>query len=443
MEQKNNIVVVGGGPAGLAAAFQLKQAGCQVTIQDTAPVIGGKLRTQYRHGFTLDQGAFFIPTTHRRMVALAGEAGFGNMLDPGGTTMAAARDGKIHTFCIDHVVRDLVKTAYFPFGTKLSLIRLASSLWQCSHTYFDRIADAARFDGETAAAWAESAVTPELAEFVVDLVMRGMAGASAANSSRIEFLGLLYLLKGAKLVACQGGMGVYAEQLARDCQLKPKLRVHRVVNHGNTVEVLAQGDDGSNITTIADGCVVATPAPVTANIVSGLDEWRRGYLGSTPDKKSIIVNIALCAPPDDVQASYILLPRSVHPFICGICSDHHKAPGRVPEGKGLLTLMLTYEWSGEHFLDSDEDILTRVLDGLDRVLPGNRSKVEFAEVVRWDQRYNPPGHYRHLKQFRELCNNEDNRVQLAGDYFGYANLESAICSGEEAAVRLLARLSAT
>jgi len=132
-----------------------------------------------------------------------------------------------------------------------------------------------------------------------------------------------------------------------------------------------------------------------------------------------------------------MLPASEHPFLCGICADHNKAAARVPAGKGLLTLMLSCDWSIDHYDDTDEQIINASLEGLEKVLPGISADIEFAEVMRWSQRYNPPGHYRDIGKFREICSSTDKRIQLAGDYFAYADVESAICSGERAANDLI------
>ena len=50
-------VVVGGGIAGLAAAFFLREAPCQVTVLEGATRPGGKLRVSEVAGVMVDEGA--------------------------------------------------------------------------------------------------------------------------------------------------------------------------------------------------------------------------------------------------------------------------------------------------------------------------------------------------------------------------------------------------
>src|ERR1700757_4055211 len=106
----SDVIVVGAGPSGLAAAFRLQQAGHRVRILERSPQAGGPLRSERRDGFLLDRGAFFIPTTHRAMLQLAAEAGIADQLRPGGDVFAAARGGRLHTLDTAHPLRAFART---------------------------------------------------------------------------------------------------------------------------------------------------------------------------------------------------------------------------------------------------------------------------------------------------------------------------------------------
>ncbi|MET7638785.1 NAD(P)/FAD-dependent oxidoreductase [Streptomyces sp. NPDC005438] len=55
------VVIVGAGPAGLAAAHHLSDAGVTVRVLEREPVVGGRLRTHHLSGFLLDQGPGLFP----------------------------------------------------------------------------------------------------------------------------------------------------------------------------------------------------------------------------------------------------------------------------------------------------------------------------------------------------------------------------------------------
>lgn len=430
------VIVIGSGMAGLAAAFRLRQAGLDVKVLEAAHAVGGKLRSKMRDGFVIDQGAFFLPSTYRHMLALATEAGFADQIDAGGSLLAVARDGELHDIDPAHALRDLLRTPLFSAGAKLSMLKLAREHGNIKRADYEHMPELGPLDVESAEVWGHRALGDELTDYVVGLVMRGMAGSPLAKSPRVEFPALLALFKGAQLLAPRGGFGTLAANLAKGMDVELQATASEVVKTGDGVRVTWQDSrGGEHIDTVA-GCIVAGSTETVVGIVPGLDAWRRDYLGRTPDKRSFILNVGLSRPPASLAASYLVMPEPSHPFLGGICADHHKAPGRVPAGKGMLSLMPVWDWCESRFDIDDDVIIKETLASLDRLLPGVANTVEFAEVARWTQRYSPVGHYRELGRFRALCERDTN-LQLAGDYFSYTNMESATCSGEAAAGRLL------
>jgi len=64
MASDKNIVIVGAGLAGLTAAKLLKQANKKVTVLEASNQIGGKLKTDFINGFTLDYGFQVLLTNY-------------------------------------------------------------------------------------------------------------------------------------------------------------------------------------------------------------------------------------------------------------------------------------------------------------------------------------------------------------------------------------------
>ena len=83
-----HVVVVGGGIAGLAAAFFLRGASCRVTVLEGSPRLGGKLGASEVAGVQVDEGAEALFARRPEGTALAAAAGFADQLVAPGTTAA-------------------------------------------------------------------------------------------------------------------------------------------------------------------------------------------------------------------------------------------------------------------------------------------------------------------------------------------------------------------
>ena len=82
------VAVVGGGVAGLAAAFLLKDAGVAVTVLEGSPRLGGKLSVSEVGGVAVDAGAEALLARRPEGVGLITELGLAGELQSPGTTAA-------------------------------------------------------------------------------------------------------------------------------------------------------------------------------------------------------------------------------------------------------------------------------------------------------------------------------------------------------------------
>lgn len=231
-------------------------------------------------------------------------------------------------------------------------------------------------------------------------------------------------------------MGSYAEHLAKGLDITLGAEVLSVESHSDAVSVVWRDKQGEH-RQLAAACIIAVPARVAGKILPQLDPWRRQFLQLVRHGKAFVLNVALRRPPK-VTSTYIQVPLSSHPFVTGIMLDHHKAPGRAPEGKGLLSVAALDSWCDEHWLDSDEQIREALLRAVDCLLPGTSDDAEFVELHRWFQDYNEVGFYQKLAEFRMRCES-DVRIQLAGDCHSMQNLDAASIAGLRAAERLLSK----
>ncbi|MGP0021954.1 MAG: protoporphyrinogen oxidase [Streptosporangiaceae bacterium] len=84
-----HVVIVGGGIAGLAAAFFLRDAPVRVTVLEGSPRLGGKLAVSEVAGVAVDAGAEALLARRPEGTGLIGDVGLGDQLVTPGTTSSA------------------------------------------------------------------------------------------------------------------------------------------------------------------------------------------------------------------------------------------------------------------------------------------------------------------------------------------------------------------
>src|ERR1700678_2846080 len=105
-----DVIVVGAGPSGLAAAHRLAQAGLAVRILEAADRVGGKMSTLHRDGFVADNGALFVTSTYHNVLSIVDDVGMGSSIAPARFILSVVRDGVLHDLDADHLVSSIAKT---------------------------------------------------------------------------------------------------------------------------------------------------------------------------------------------------------------------------------------------------------------------------------------------------------------------------------------------
>lgn len=439
-----DVVVVGAGPSGLGAAFRLQQAGWRVRLLERGPVPGGRFTTQRRAGFLLDQGAQVIPSAHDRLLAIVDEAGLGGELVDGGSVLAFARGNELNYLDTNRLMRDGFRFPQVSWRSKLRLANLVLDVAKARRALsFDDLDAVAALDRESAGEYARRRLGTENHDFLIDTAMRGMLATPADTISTVDlFFGLSKFI-GVTFVALRDGNGSYGEALAARFDTRLGADVGSVIDHGDHVTVDWSDADGQRHSDDVAGCVLAVPAPVAARLHPGMDPWRRAFLEAVPYSTSVSVSVALDRPPAGVPASLVFIPRAVHPGLIGLVLDHNKAPGRVPDGRGLVSGYAETHWARELADEDDDRVAEQMIAAIDSVVGGVADQVSFTEVRRWrpTAMYAGPGYYREYRRFDELSR-DDRRVRLAGDYAMTSNVNTATRNGETAARRLVETLNA-
>jgi oxygen-dependent protoporphyrinogen oxidase len=439
-----DVVVVGAGAAGLAAALRLKRGGHQVTVLEVADKVGGKMQTTVRDGFTFDRGPTAIFDRYANVLGIVRDAGLEDeVVRTGGNIVGFPKPGEMHYVDCDRLF-SIVKTGLLSPISKLLMGRVfLDNRRLFKRLSYEDLSIASTWDVESAADYAARRTNPEIAEYIVDCTVRGVLGTRAHEVSVLEFFFAFNNVIGSRFLHFRHGMGSYPQLLAEQLDaIELGAQVTEVRETGSDVEVNWRDIDGREQTVRAAGCVVAVPAHPAAQIVTGLDAWRRQFLATVDYSCLVSINVALSRPLENMPASWIQVPSSVEDLLLGMTIDHNRAPEQIPTGKGFVTIYATSHRARPLLDASDETIIAQLRPAAEKLL-GPLPPVEWIEVDRWPQVVvqSHPGYYTKLARFHDIRRARDKRVQLAGDYFSSSNVNTATASGERAARDLAAILA--
>jgi oxygen-dependent protoporphyrinogen oxidase len=436
------IYVVGAGPSGLAAAWRVRKAGRPVVVLESRDRVGGQLLSVKQDGFLMEAGTTILPAAYESVMQLVREVGMQSELIPANSLMGFMREDKTHYLRADHLAVDAARTRLLSLRSKLKVGRLALDAYRMRRLMsYEDISVAAHWDTETPYAYAmRRGLDGEIFDYLIEPTVRGGAGVPGDVISVVEFFFLWQKVLGTKLYAFKDGYSSLPERMARDLDVRLGCEVKEVVEFEGGVRVTWDGPDGSH-TEEGAGAIVSSMGNVVPDIVPQLASERADFLRRLNYTSTLSINLALSKPPADRPASFMVVPRPVSEALFALILEHNKAPGRVPPGKGLVSLYTMNEWTVSHADEDDDTLLASILPEAEKAIPGLGDDIEFFRVNRWYPVlvYSHPGLYRELGRFH-AARDRNSRIHLAGSYNSSGNVNTATSAGERAARELLATL---
>jgi oxygen-dependent protoporphyrinogen oxidase len=446
VQNQGPVFVVGAGPSGLAAAFRLRQAGLTPIVLEKRDRPGGMIHTHREQGYLMEEGATILPSAYEPVVNLAREIGVGPELIPAGSVIGFARDRTIHDLRSDHLFLDAARTRLVSTRSKAFMARFGLDAWRASKGLnYEDLSRASAWDDMTPQEYCAKhlGLSGEVYDYVIDSTVRGVLGVRGDAISNLELFFMLYNILGTKLFAFRQGYSTYVDHLAEGLDIRLNTTVHEIKSTADGVTLTWSDGDGVSHTESGAGVVVTVRADVIPDLIPGhFDAAATSFLRGLRYTKCVVLNTGVTRKPAGIRASVINIPRQVDAGLMGFTCEHNKAPGRAPEGHGLMALLTMTEWA-EQLIDEDDDtIRDAMLAALEKVIPGVTDTVDYTRVSRWNEVivYSRPGLYKQLGRF-VASEPAASRVQLAGVFRSSSNMCTATVSGERAAARIVSTLN--
>ena len=440
------VAIIGGGIAGLAAAWELHKGGAKVTLLEARPRLGGVIETKRPRGWLVEGGPDSFLTTKPAAVELIREVGLGDHVIP-------SRSRKVHVFTggVLHPVPDgmhltvptrawpLLRSGLFSWRGKL---RMLSERWRRA---------AAPEGDESLGSFVRRRFGREAFEKLAEPLMAGIHLAPGDRLSLkstfprfVEMEGergsLIRAMKDqpaagpvSPFASLRGGVGTLVERLVErmpGVEFRIGTPVRRI-ERGNKL-VLDQG------VLTADAVIVAAPAPVAAGLLAPLDAGLADAMRAIEYVGSATVSLGWPrdAVPRELDGTGFVIPRAEADAIMACTWSSSKFENRAPEGRVLLRCFVPPQGMGA----SDLEIVGRARELLGRAL-GITTEPELAEVWRWEGA-NPVYAVGHEGRVKEI----DSRLATIANLFltgaGYRGLGLPDCISDgratgRAALRVL------
>ncbi len=209
------VVVVGGGLAGLACAYELKAVGFQVTLIEARSQVGGRVRTfdDFIPGKLVEGGAELIGSNHPTWLAYAEKFGlkFLDVSDETELAMPVYLAGKLAS-------DELSQQLYEEFALATATLNEPAAMMDADEPW--NSPQAAKYDNQNLADWIRSLKVSKLAK---QLIAVQISSDNAIANERASLLAMLTAIKGGGLekywsdseaYRCQGGNQQLAFKLA-------------------------------------------------------------------------------------------------------------------------------------------------------------------------------------------------------------------------------------
>jgi monoamine oxidase len=258
-----DLVVVGAGLAGLAAAREAVAAGCSVLVLDARDRVGGRvLNEDIGGGQVVEVGGQWIGPTQDRMAALATELGVDTFPTWSEGEHVIEYGGRLRRFTgTVPPINPFVLFEIDRAGRRLN--RLAKRVpleapWEAP--------GAARLDGQTAATWMRRNVRSKPGRMLLELVIEAIWAAQPEAISLLHVLFCIHSAGSLELMSDTEG-GAQQDRFVGGSQLVPIRMAERLgpgrVVLGAPVRSIRQ-DSNEGVTVEADGVVVRARRAIVA-----------------------------------------------------------------------------------------------------------------------------------------------------------------------------------
>ena len=361
--------IIGGGAAGLAAAFELAKGGHRAEVFERASFLGGQASTFEVGGGRLERGYHHLFKSDTHMVDLIHEIGLGHKLAWIESRVGFYQGGKVWKFTSPKDLLTFKPLSLFD-RLRLGLVTL----------YLQKVRNGLKFEGVTATEWLQKRVGKRAYEVVWEPLLRGKFGEHYNEVSMTWLWGKIYLRVASrgkpwekeKLGYPLGSFGEVFDTLGeRIQQMGSEVHISAgvsriVVDDGRAtgLEVEIPGL-GPKVRTY-DAVISTTPSYVFTKLVPCLPEDYASKLTKVTYLAAVLVVLVLKRPLSDMY--WLNVADRTMPFV-GVIEQTNFVDPSLYGGKHIVYLTNYPSRQNPIYQMSGEELLEDFLPHLSKINP--------------------------------------------------------------------------
>ncbi len=423
-------VVVGGGVAGLGAAFRLSNAGIRVTVLEADDSYGGRARTETVSDCVVNTGAGFVTSFYDATLAALQELRLRTFEPEAEYGVVATPFGKVP---LD--LRSPRRLLRFPLITTTGKLRALSLFAQSllrRPLHLGKPESLARMDrGSTIESWGRRALGETAYQYLLRTSVEPFFYFGAEQASSALAKALVRHARGWHMLAIEGGVGTLCDGLATRLEVRTGCKAAEVEERDGSVIVHHSGGKIE-----ADHVVLALPAPDAARLRGNMAEDDRKQIEAVRFVPNILLYFGY-ERPITVQHPLVTPGGPGRHSIARIRTISQWVPSYVPEGKELVSVHAT-SWRSAELIDEEPE---QIINALRRDTESIFGRLADPDWIRLYPRRRAvvlpePGHYRRVRAFLKKPRK---RMFFAGDWLTGSTIEGAVRTGINAAEAILSQ----